>query len=138
MALRIISNSFIFLWALWVAGYDLKFHLIRNDLLLLSIPILWPSLWISGQHLHIDTATLLMVTFFGIAGISNLIGMGDVKLALILAPWLHTANWRISLIALLVSTWLQVIVLAAKKGKFPRNIALAPAILIACAVNLAT
>lgn len=138
MVIRIISNGFILLWAIWVASYDLKFHLIRNDLLVLSIPILWPVLWISGQHFHFDTATLLIVTSFGIAGISNLIGMGDVKLVLILAPWLQIANWRNSLIALLVSTWLQVFVLAAKRRKFPRNIALAPAILIACAVNLAT
>jgi len=138
VALRIISNGFIFLWALWVAGYDLKFHLIRNNLLVLSIPILWPILWISGQHIHVDSATLLVVVLLGIAGILNLVGMGDVKLALILVPWLHTENWRISLIALLVSTWLQMFVLAAKHRKLPRNIALAPAILIACAVNLAT
>lgn len=138
MALQTFSNIFILLWALWVAGYDLKFHLIRNRFLALSIPILWPILWIAGHRIQLDLSSIYFIGVLGIAGFINLIGMGDLKLALILAPWIHAENWQISLTVFVAVIWLQIFLVTAISRKFPKRVALAPALLLACAVNMAT
>lgn len=138
MALHTISNILILLWALWVAGYDLRYHLIRNRLLLLSFSILWPILWIAGQRIQIELSSIYFIGLLGIAGLINLIGMGDLKLALIVVPWLYPDKWQISLTFFVIAIWVQIVLVTAIERKFPKRIALAPALLLACAVNLAT
>jgi hypothetical protein len=64
--------------------------------------------------------------------------MGDVKLVLFLAPWLHYENFNRSLFLLVLIAWLQLIVLSLKHRGFPQRIAFAPAILLAAALNMAT
>jgi hypothetical protein len=64
--------------------------------------------------------------------------MGDVKLLIFLAPWLHYANVRNPLILLVALAWLQLAFGLVFKRRLPRRIAFAPAILAAAALNMAT
>jgi hypothetical protein len=64
--------------------------------------------------------------------------MGDVKLILFLAPWLHFENMSRTLLLLIAISWLQLVVVSLMLRDFPKRIALAPAILLAAALNMAT
>jgi Flp pilus assembly protein protease CpaA len=72
------------------------------------------------------------------AGLASFVGMGDVKLLLFLAPWLHFDNVRNPLILLILVSWLQLTAELVLKRSFPQRIAFAPAILAAVALNMAT
>ena len=67
-----------------------------------------------------------------------LIGMGDAKLFLIAAPWLHYDNLSKALVMMIAVSWAQLLVGSALKGKVLQRIAFAPAILSAVILNLAT
>ena len=64
--------------------------------------------------------------------------MGDVKLVLFLAPWLHYENLRNPLSLLIMVSWLQLVAKLVIERSFPQRIAFAPAILVAAALNMAT
>jgi Flp pilus assembly protein protease CpaA len=71
-------------------------------------------------------------------GFSGLIGMGDIKLFLIFAPWLHLKNWLAATLVLLAIAWVQMAVTLVRDRSLPQKIAFAPAILLALAVNMAS
>jgi len=79
-----------------------------------------------------------MIVLALIFGLVSLVGMGDAKLLMFLAPWLHYENLSKALITLMALSWLQLIVISLKHRHIPKRIAFAPAILLAAAVNMAT
>jgi hypothetical protein len=64
--------------------------------------------------------------------------MGDVKLMLLLAPWIQHAGLGFSFVLLIGFSWLQLIAISLIQRSFPKRIAFAPAILLAAALNMAT
>ncbi|CAN2198270.1 hypothetical protein MCEMKE14_00696 [Candidatus Nanopelagicaceae bacterium] len=100
--------------------------------------ILWPVMFFLNVKI-LDFARLsllLMCVMF--VGLFGLIGMGDVKLFLIFAPWLHPENWLSATTALIAFTWVQIAIFMIRNRSFPQKVAFAPAILLAVAVNMAS
>ena len=126
------------LWAVAIALMDLHSYRISNGSLLFGLFIIWPCLYLIGQVFHFSLELLVFTVVTLVAGFASLIGMGDVKLLLFLGPWLHYDNVRISLILLIVLSWLQLTVELVFKRSLPQRIAFAPAILVAAALNMAT
>jgi len=71
-------------------------------------------------------------------GFSGLVGMGDVKLVLLFAPWLERENWLTATLVLLAIAWAQIAVTVIRDRSLPRKVAFAPALLLALAVNMAS
>jgi Flp pilus assembly protein protease CpaA len=103
---------------------------ISNKSLAMGVLIVWPAFMLIGQEFDFTLVSFAFVVFALFCGFASLIGMGDVKLLIFLAPWLHYANLRNPLILLVFG-------LVFKRG-FPHRIAFAPAILAAAALNMAT
>ena len=68
----------------------------------------------------------------------DLIGAGDAKLLILMLPWLELRNLQMSLLAFSILIVGHVLVFWVIARKIPTRIALAPAILLAGAVNLAS
>jgi len=117
---------------------DLRNFRIRNRSLVIGLLIIWPALAILGQRLTIDSAFICISATSLILGFSNVIGMGDVKLLIFLAPWLHRENLFLAASIALTTACLQLLINLVVKRQLPQQVALAPAILIASALNMAT
>jgi Flp pilus assembly protein protease CpaA len=104
----------------------------------MGVFLVWPALFLIGQSFNLSLAVLAFTLVVSAAGLISLIGMGDVKLLLFAAPWLHFENVRNPLILLIVLSWLQLMAVLVLKRSFPQRIAFAPAILAALALNMAT
>ena len=104
----------------------------------MAVLLVWPAFLLTGQEFHFTLASFAFVVFALFCGFASLIGMGDVKLLIFLAPWLHYANVRNPLILLVALAWLQLAFGLVFKRRLPRRIAFAPAILAAAALNMAT
>jgi hypothetical protein len=91
-----------------------------------------------GGSFNLSLAVLAFTLLVLASGLTSLVGMGDVKLLLFVAPWLHYENVRNPLILLIALSWLQLSAGLVIKGRFPQRIAFAPAILAAVALNMAT
>ena len=126
------------IWAVMVATLDLITFRIHNSALLMGILLVWPALFLIGQSFNLTLAVLAFTLVIFAAGLTSLVGMGDVKLLLFVAPWLHYENVRNPLILLIALSWLQLTAGLVIKGSFPQRIAFAPAILAAVALNMAT
>jgi len=126
------------IWAIAIATIDLLTFRIFNKSLALGALLVWPAFLLIGQEFHFTLVSFAFVVFALFFGFASLIGMGDVKLLIFLAPWLHYANVRNPLILLVALAWLQLAFDLVFKRSFPRQIALAPAILAAAALNMAT
>ena len=126
------------IWAIAIATIDLLTFRISNKSLAMGVLLVWPSFLLTGQEFHFALASFAFVLMTLFCGFSSLIGMGDVKLLIFLAPWLHYANVRNPLILLITLAWLQLAFGLVVKRSFPRRIAFAPAILAAAALNMAT
>ena len=126
------------IWAVTVATLDLITFRIHNSSLLIGVFLVWPALYLIGQTFDLSLAVLAFTLLVLSAGLTSLVGMGDVKLLLFVAPWLHYENVRNPLILLFALSWLQLTAGLVIKGSFPQRIAFAPAILAAVALNMAT
>ena len=126
------------IWAVTIATLDLITFRIHNSSLLMGLFLVWPALFFIGQSFTLSLAVLTFTLLVSAAGLISLIGMGDVKLLLFAAPWLHFENVRNPLILLIVLSWLQLMAVLVLKRSFPQRIAFAPAILAAVALNMAT
>ena len=126
------------IWAVTVATLDLITFRIHNSALLMGVFLVWPVLFLNGQTFNLSLAVLAFTFLVLTAGLTSLVGMGDVKLLLFAAPWLHYENVRSPLILLIALSWLQLTAELVIKGSFPQRIAFAPAILAAVALNMAT
>ena len=125
-------------WAAAIAYTDLRTYRITNSSLTVGLVLIWPSLFLLDQNFRVTSGFLVISIAALTAGLASFIGMGDVKLILFLAPWLHFENMSRTLLLLIAISWLQLVVVSLMLRDFPKRIALAPAILLAAALNMAT
>jgi Flp pilus assembly protein protease CpaA len=138
MSFDSLALTVCIIWAVTIATLDLITFRIYNSSLLMGVFLVWPALFLIGQSFNLSLAVLTFTLVVSAAGLTSLIGMGDVKLLLFAAPWLHFDNMRNPLILLIVLSWLQLMAVLVLKRSFPQRIAFAPAILAALALNMAT
>lgn len=138
MNLDSLALTICVLWAVVIAQMDLITYRIANSSLALGLALVWPSLLLIDQRLQVSAWVLVFAVAALAAGLASLVGMGDVKLLLFLAPWLHYDNMRNPLALLVAISWLQLIAISLIQRRFPKRIAFAPAILLAAALNMAT
>jgi Flp pilus assembly protein protease CpaA len=138
MSFDSLALTVCIIWAVTIATLDLITFRIYNSSLLMGLFLVWPALFFIGQSFTLSLAVLTFTLLVSAAGLISLIGMGDVKLLLFAAPWLHFDNVRNPLILLIVLSWLQLMAVLVLKRSFPQRIAFAPAILAALALNMAT
>jgi Flp pilus assembly protein protease CpaA len=121
-----------------IALVDFRTFRISNYSLVIGLTLVWPALSLLREPFQLSLEVLLFAGVTLAAGLFSLIGMGDAKLLLLIGPWLHYDNMKFSLILLLALCWLQLTAELVLKRSFPQRIALAPAILAAAALNMAT
>ena len=133
-----LALSICVIWTVTISTIDLLTFRIYNSSLVLGVFLVWPALLQIEQRFQISLGVLALVLMAFAAGLASFVGMGDVKLLLFLAPWLHFDNVRNPLILLILVSWLQLTAELVLKRSFPQRIAFAPAILAAVALNMAT
>jgi len=138
LALEYLALGICLIWAISVALNDLLTYRISNFSLKFGLVLIYPALLLLGEQLELSLEVLAFAAVVTVAGFSALIGMGDVKLLLLLGPWLHYDNAKFPLILLIGLSWFQIATELVLKRSFPQRIALAPAILAAAVVNMAT
>jgi len=138
LALEYLALGICLIWAISVALNDLLTYRISNFSLIFGLVLIYPALVLLGEQFELSLEVLAFAAVVTVAGFSALIGMGDVKLLLLLGPWLHYDNAKFPLILLIGLSWFQIATELALKRRFPQRIALAPAILAAAVVNMAT
>jgi Flp pilus assembly protein protease CpaA len=138
MFLHFIPAVICLLWAAAIALIDLLTYRVSNSSLIWGLVVVWPSLYLMKQNFSLGLKVLTFGFVTVLIGLSNVLGMGDVKLLLFLAPWLHFQDLRNPALVLIGLSWLQLTLEVVVKRKLPQRIALAPAILAAAALNLAT
>ena len=138
MYLELFALVACILWALVIAFTDLRTYRITNSSLVVGLALIWPSLALLDQRIQITAGFFVLLIAALVAALASFIGMGDAKLILFLAPWLHFENMSKTLLLLVAVSWLQLIVVSLMHGGFPKRIAFAPAILLAAALNMAT
>lgn len=125
-------------WGCRVAYLDLRTFRIANSDLGFGLLIIWPGMLIfSHEYLGFKGAVPIIICCV-LIGFSGLVGMGDVKLVLLFAPWLQRENWLAATLVLLAIVWAQIVVTLARDRSLPQKVAFAPAILLALAVNMAS
>ena len=138
LSLEYLALGICLIWAISVALNDLLTYRISNFLLIFGLVLLYPALVLLGEQFELSLEVLAFAAVVTVAGFFALIGMGDVKLLLLLGPWLHYDNAKFPLILLIGLSWFQIATELVLKRSFPQRIALAPAILAAAVVNMAT
>ena len=138
MTFDLLAFSICIIWAVTIATIDLITYRISNRSLALGVFLVWPALLLVEQRFLFTLPALVLVVVALACGLASFIGMGDVKLLLFLAPWLHYDNLRNPLILLIGFSWIQLMAELVIKRRFPKRIAFAPAILAAAALNMAT
>ena len=138
MTLDSLALGICLIWAVTIATLDLITFRIYNSSLLAGLFLVWPALFLIGQSFNLSLAVLGFALLVLAAGLTSLVGMGDVKLLLFVAPWLHYDHFRNPLILLITVSWLQLVAQLVLKRRFPQRIAFAPAILAAVVLNMAT
>lgn len=138
MPFDLLALCICIVWAVAILTIDLMTFQISNSSLAWGLILVWPSLYLLDQRFRISFTTLVLMALTLAAGLASLIGMGDVKLVLFLAPWLHYQNMRNPLIAMMAVSWLQLMGSLLFQRNIPKRIAFAPAILVAAALNMAT
>lgn len=126
------------IWAMAIALIDLITYRISNSSLVLGMFLVWPALFLADQRFQITLSAIVLAVVALVAGLASLVGMGDVKLLLFLAPWLHYDNLRDPFTLLVALSWLQLTAGVVFQRSLLQRIALAPAILAAAALNMAT
>jgi len=121
-----------------IALIDLITYRISNSSLVLGMFLVWPALFLADQRFQITLSAIVLAVVALVAGLASLVGMGDVKLLLFLAPWLHYDNLRDPFTLLVALSWLQLTAGVVFQRSLLQRIALAPAILAAAALNMAT
>ena len=125
-------------WAAVIAYTDLRTFRITNSSLVLGLVLIWPSLFLLDLNFQVTAEFVVLSVTALVAGLASLVGMGDVKLILFIAPWLRYQNMSKTLLLLIAVVWLQLMVVSLMHRGFPKRIAFAPAILLSAALNMAT
>jgi len=138
MVLNSLALMVCLFWSFSVVVRDLSTFQISNKSILWGVVFLWPALHLLDLRMHLNFALIGICGIVLLFGLTSLIGMGDVKLILILAPWIRQGDLGFSIVFLIGITWLQLIAMSLMQRRLPKRIAFAPAILLAAALNLAT
>ena len=138
MSFESLALTVCIIWAATIATIDLITFRIHNSSLLVGVFLVWPALYMIGQSFNLSLAVLAFTLLVLAAGLTSFVGMGDVKLLLFAAPWLHYDHFRNPLILLISVSWLQLVAQLVLRRRIPQRIAFAPAILAAVALNMAT
>ncbi len=138
MFFQVAALAVIIGWAGWVALYDLKNHLIRNRSLLFGLLVIYPLCYFIELQPMIDARIATLSGVLISMALLDLIGAGDAKLLILMLPWLESRNLQMSLLTFSILIVGHVLVFWVIARKIPTRIALAPAILLAGAVNLAS
>ena len=138
MFLEFAALAVIIGWATWVALYDLKNHLIRNRSLFVGLLVIYPLSCFTELEPKIDAKFAALSGVLILMALLDLIGAGDAKLLILILPWLELSNLQMSLLAFSILIVGHVLVFWVIARKIPTRIPLAPAILLASAVNLAS
>ena len=138
MVLQFLALAVCLIWGAGVILSDLTTFKISNRSISWGVVLLWPAFYLLNLRVQLTLFLLLLCALVLIAGLSSLIGMGDMKLMLLLAPWINQEKIAISFSLLIAFSWLQLIAITLKQRRFPKRIAFAPAILFAAALNMAT
>jgi Flp pilus assembly protein protease CpaA len=128
----------LFALSLPIALADLKFHKIPNTYLCLLTIFLIPHLALNGfgdlKVLIIFISSTTLLHFFGM-------GMGDLKLLVIIGLWLNSAGIAdLPLFGSLILFCIMIhfMLVSLHKRRVPRFIAMAPSIFIGLGLYLAT
>lgn len=125
-------------WSAYVIIQDLVTFKVSNHSILWGLGMGWPSLYLLNHRMQLNRLSMSVCLIFLLFGLTSVIGMGDVKLVLLIAPWLNQANLGPTCLLLLGISWLQLVTIAILKQHFPKRIAFAPSILLATVLNVAT
>ncbi len=125
-------------WGCRVAYLDLRTFRIANRDLGFGVLITWPGMLIFNQEFLGLKSFVPAIICSILIGFSGLVGMGDVKLVLLFAPWIQLENWLAAILVLLAIAWVQIAFTLIRDRSFPQKVAFAPAILLAVAVNMAS
>ena len=138
MYLHMLAFGLLLIVALFISIQDVRtFRIANGALFMVSFPSI-PALLVLGQHFSIHLEIFIVATAMLVLGLKNLLGMGDVKLLTLLLPWLHQDHLVQFLIFVTLIAWLEIPMIMIKSRKMPSRVAMAPAILIAAALNMAT
>ena len=133
-----LAFGLLLIATLFISIQDVRtFRIANSALFLVSFPSI-PALLVLGQHFSIHLEIFIVAAALLVLGLKNLLGMGDVKLLTLLLPWLHPDHLVQFLIFLTLFAWLEIPMIMIKSRKMPSRVAMAPAILIAAALNMAT
>ena len=138
MVAQTLSLIVVLTWSAAVMIRDLVTFRISNRSIIAGMIFLWPALYLLNLRMHLNSALFGMCCIVLLFGLTSLIGMGDVKLILILAPWIRQGDLGFSIVLLIGIAWLQLIAMSLMQRRLPKRIAFAPAILLAAALNMAT
>ena len=138
MVAQTLSLIVVLTWSAAVIIRDLVTFRISNRSIIAGVIFLWPALYLLNLRMHLNSALFGMCCIVLLFGLTSLIGMGDVKLILILAPWIRQGDLGFSIVLLIGIAWLQLIAMTLMQRRLPKRIAFAPAILLAAALNMAT
>lgn len=138
MVIQVLSIMVALIWAASVIVRDLSAFQISNRSILWGVALLWPAFFFLNLSTHFNLILLWICIMVLVLGFTSLIGMGDVKLVLLLAPWINQGKLGSSIWLLIGISWLQLIAMSLIQRSFPKRIAFAPAILLAAALNMAT
>ena len=138
MVLQFLALAVCLIWGAEVILRDLATFRISNRSVSWGLVLLWPAFYLLNLRVQLTLFLLLLCALVLMAGLSSLIGMGDMKLMLVLAPWINQEKIAISFSLLIAFSWLQLIAITLKQRRFPKRIAFAPAILFAASLNMAT
>ena len=138
MVLNSLALMVCLFWSFSVVVRDLSTFQISNKSILWGVVFLWPALYLLDLRMHLNFSLIGICSITLLFGLTSLIGMGDVKLILILAPWIRQGDLGFSIVLLIGIAWLQLITMSLMQRRLPKRIAFAPAILLAAALNMAT
>ena len=138
MIAQALSLIVVITWGASVMIRDLATFRISNRSIISGVIFLWPALYLLNLRMHLNFGLFGICSIVALFGLTSLVGMGDVKLLLILLPWIRQDDLGFSIVLLIGITWLQLIAMSLIERRFPKRIAFAPAILLAAALNMAT
>ena len=138
MVLQVLALAVCLIWGAAVILRDLTTFKISNRSISWGVVLLWPTFYLLNLRVQLNLFILLLCALVLLSGLTSLIGMGDVKLLLLLAPWINQEKIASSIALLIAFSWLQLIAITLMQRRFPGRIAFAPAILIVAALNMAT
>lgn len=138
MVLQFLAQAVCLIWGASVILRDLKTFKITNRSISWGVVLLWPAFYLLNLRVQLNLFLLLLFALVLLSGLTSLLGMGDVKLIFLLAPWINQEKITTSIALLIALSCLQLIAITLMHRGFPKRIAFAPAILLAAALNMAT